>query len=85
MLLLINSEYKLKENQVVVKVDKKYFRPTEVELLIGDPSKVKNKSNWQPKYSLDELVNEMLLSDIQYFNKELILNANGYTVKYSKE
>jgi len=63
---------KIKVGQVVIKVDPKYFRPTEVELLIGDPTKAKIKLNWEPKYSLENLVNEMVDSDIQFFKKEQI-------------
>ena len=80
-----NSEYKLTEGQVVVKVDPKYYRPTEVELLIGDPSKANNILNWQPKYTLPDMVDEMVLSDIQYYKKELLLKANGYKINYSKD
>jgi GDPmannose 4,6-dehydratase len=80
-----NSEFELIEGQVVVKVDPKYYRPTEVELLIGDPSKAKNILNWQPKYTLPVMVNEMVLSDIQYFKKELLLKANGYKLNYGKD
>ena len=56
-----NSEIKV--GQVVIKVDKKYFRPTEVDLLVGDPSKAKEKLNWKLEYSLDDLIKEMVLSD----------------------
>lgn len=59
-----NSKYQIPIHSTVVKVDKRYFRPTEVELLIGDASKAKQKLNWEPKYTLDELIHEMVLSDI---------------------
>lgn len=62
-------------------MDKKYFRPTEVELLIGDPTKCKEKLNWAPKYDLAALVNDMMNSDVEYFKKEKMLKAAGYTVK----
>ena len=54
----------------VVRVDPRYFRPTEVDLLIGDASKANQKLNWKPKYDLDGLVKEMVLSDLELFNKE---------------
>ncbi len=59
-----NPEYQLTLGQIVVAVDPEYFRPTEVELLIGDPSKAKTKLGWQPKYDLAGLVKEMIASDL---------------------
>lgn len=55
----------VKIGQTVVKVDPKYYRPTEVDLLVGDSSKARKLLNWQPKYTLNELVKEMVLSDLQ--------------------
>jgi GDPmannose 4,6-dehydratase len=66
-----NSNYKIEEGAVVVKVDPKYFRPTEVDLLIGDPSKAIKILGWKPKYDLKALVNEMVSSDLAIFKKEL--------------
>jgi GDPmannose 4,6-dehydratase len=66
-----NSEYKLEDGKVVVKVDPKYYRPTEVDLLIGDPTKAKEKLGWTPKYSLKDLVKEMVYSDLTLFSKKL--------------
>ena len=66
-----NSEYKLEEGQVVVKVDPKYYRPTEVDLLIGDPTKAMTKLGWKPKYDLAALVKEMVASDVSLFKKKL--------------
>jgi GDPmannose 4,6-dehydratase len=57
--------YKIRVGDVLVRVDSKYFRPTEVDLLIGDPSKAKAKLGWAPKYSLNELISEMVQSDIK--------------------
>jgi GDPmannose 4,6-dehydratase len=65
------GKYQLKTNSVVLKVDKKYFRPTEVDLLIGDATKAKNKLNWSPKYTLEKLIEEMIKSDIEILNKTL--------------
>ena len=59
--------YKLEEGKVVVKVDPKYYRPTEVDLLIGDPRKAMTKLGWKPKYNLSSLVKEMVLSDLSLF------------------
>jgi GDPmannose 4,6-dehydratase len=72
-----NSGYKLKEGTVVVKVDPKYYRPTEVELLIGDPTKAMTQLGWKPKYDLAALVKEMVASDLSLFQKELYLKERG--------
>lgn len=71
-----NSEYILEEGKVVVKVDPKYFRPTEVDLLIGDANKAMTKLGWRPKYDLAELIKEMVTSDINLFRKELFIQQN---------
>jgi GDPmannose 4,6-dehydratase len=68
-----NGEYKVILGEVIVKVDPKYYRPTEVELLIGDPTKAMTKLGWKPKYDLSALVKEMVGSDIEVFKKELLL------------
>jgi GDPmannose 4,6-dehydratase len=67
------SEYKLDEGRVVVKVDPKYYRPTEVDLLIGDPTKAMTKLGWKPKYDLAALVIEMVGSDLEIYKKEILL------------
>ena len=60
-----NSDYQLPVGKIVVSVDKDYFRPTEVELLIGDPTKAKTKLGWVPKYNLATLVKEMVAADLE--------------------
>ena len=65
-----NGEKKLDEGKVVVKVDPKYFRPTEVDLLIGDPTKAITKLGWKPKYDLKSLVKEMVESDLRLFSNK---------------
>lgn len=77
--LLQANEY-LKVGQVVVKVDPRYFRPTEVDLLIGDPAKAKAKLNWQPKYSLDSLIKEMVAADLELFKRDRYLKDGGHKV-----
>ena len=64
-----NPSYQIEIGKVVVRVDPRYFRPTEVDLLIGDATKANEKLNWKPKYDLDSLVKEMVLSDVELFNK----------------
>jgi GDPmannose 4,6-dehydratase len=71
------GESKLEVGQVVVKVDPKYYRPTEVDLLIGDPSKALAVLGWKPKYKLSELVKEMVESDLKLYRKELFLIKSG--------
>ena len=67
-------------NQVVIEVDKKYYRPTEVDLLIGDASKAEKVLGWKPKYSLNAMVSEMVKSDIKLFQKQQVLKNNGFEV-----
>jgi len=76
-----NPDYQIEIGKEVVAVDKRYFRPTEVDLLIGDPSKCKAKLNWKPKYDLAALVNDMMNADVEYFLKEKMLKNAGYSVK----
>jgi len=64
----------------IVEVDSQYFRPTEVDLLIGDASKAKKKLGWSPKYNLDTLIEDMIFSDIKLFKKENYLKEGGFTV-----
>jgi GDPmannose 4,6-dehydratase len=67
----------------IVSVDPKYFRPTEVDLLIGDPSKSKAKLGWEPKYDLNGLVQDMMQSDIKLMKKDAWLREGGYrTLNY---
>ncbi|WP_432713327.1 GDP-mannose 4,6-dehydratase [Pedobacter sp.] len=76
-----NPDYQVEVGKEVVAVDSRYFRPTEVDLLIGDPSKCKAKLNWSPKYDLAALVNDMMTADVEHFLKEKMLKDAGYRVK----
>jgi GDPmannose 4,6-dehydratase len=76
-----NPDFQLEIGKEVVAVDARYFRPTEVDLLIGDPSKCKSKLGWSPKYDLAALVNDMMKSDVENFQKERMLKEAGYVVK----
>ncbi len=73
------DDTKLKEGDEIIAVDSRYFRPTEVDLLIGDPTKSKEKLGWKPKYNLASLVNEMALADLNLFKKEKFLRESGFT------
>lgn len=73
----LNDLY-LKPGTTVVSVDPKYFRPTEVDLLLGDPTKSKTQLGWEPKYDLPMLVKEMVLADLQLMKKDAYLNDGGF-------
>jgi GDPmannose 4,6-dehydratase len=73
-----NPEFQLPAGKVVIAIDPKYFRPTEVDILIGDPTKSKTVLGWQPKYTLQTLVSEMVLSDVDRTKKSILLANAGY-------
>ena len=59
------SKYKDKIGKIVVTIDKKYFRPTEVNILLGDSSKARSKLNWAPEYNFDDIINEMIKQELK--------------------
>jgi len=65
---------------VIVKVDPRYFRPTEVETLLGDPAKAKRKLGWEPRISFEELVQEMVREDLKIAERDALVNKHGYRV-----
>ena len=71
--------------EIVIRVDPRYFRPTEVDELLGDSSKAKNKLNWEPKISLEELISEMIEEDSEESKKESILKKKGFSIYSSRE
>jgi GDPmannose 4,6-dehydratase len=75
-----NITTNLKVGDEVVAVDPRYFRPTEVELLIGDPTKSQTKLGWKPKYDLPMLVEDMMQSDLKLMQRELFLKQAGHKV-----
>ncbi len=79
------GKFNVEIGKVVVKVDPRYYRPTEVDLLIGDPTKANTKLGWKPKYTLAEMVKEMVASDIVIFEKERFLKDNGFITKNAFE
>ncbi|MFV0345656.1 MAG: GDP-mannose 4,6-dehydratase [Bacteroidales bacterium] len=76
---LENIENKISSEDTIVAVDPKYFRPTEVDLLIGDPTKSKTKLGWEPQYDLKGLIEDMMRSDIKLMKKDAYLRDGGYT------
>ena len=75
-----NYDYQLEMGKEVLSVDPSYFRPTEVDLLIGDPSKAKNQLGWVPEYDLQRLVKDMMESDVRLMKKDLDLRKAGHKV-----
>ena len=75
----------LKVGDVIVKVDPHYFRPTEVETLLGDPAKAKAKLGWVPEITLDEMVQEMVAYDLEQSKQHALLKDHGYAVHVGKE
>jgi GDPmannose 4,6-dehydratase len=80
-----NKAPALKVGDVVVRVDPNYFRPAEVETLLGDPSLAKKDLGWIPQITLDEMVQEMVSSDLEQARQHSLLKHHGYTVQVSKE
>lgn len=75
-----NPSYQLEVGSVVVQIDERYFRPTEVELLIGDPTKAKTQLGWEPQYDLQALVQEMVQADMKLFQRDAYLQAGGHAI-----
>jgi GDPmannose 4,6-dehydratase len=80
-----NPDFPIEIGKEVVAVDAAYFRPTEVDLLIGDPTKSKTKLGWVPKYDLPMLVNDMVSSDVRLFQKEKLLKESGFDINHQDE
>jgi len=78
-------EKRMIDKDIVFKVDPKYYRPTEVDLLIGDPSKSNKILNWTPEYDLISLIKEMMNSDVTLFKKSKLLLDAGYNVNDNLE
>lgn len=78
----LSKEHKfLKAGQQVVAVDPNYYRPTEVDLLVGDASKARKELNWEPEYDLKALIKEMVASDMKLMQRERFLKEGGYEIK----
>ena len=78
-----DPKYQISAGKEVLAIDAKYFRPTEVDLLIGDPTKAKEKLGWEPKIQLEELIEDMMTSDLILMQKDRYLKDGGYqTLNY---
>jgi len=75
-----NPDYNVAEGTIVVEIDPTYFRPTEVELLIGDPTKSQQKLGWTPTYDLPALVHDMMQADLNLFKRDAYLMKGGHKV-----
>ena len=75
-----NDEYQIERGTEVVAVDPRYFRPTEVDFLLGDPSKAEKKLGWKRQYQLKELVDDMMKSDLKLMTKDQYLKKGGYKI-----
>lgn len=74
-----------KSGAILVEVDSLYFRPSEVELLIGDYSKAKQKLGWEPKYTVQELCKEMVAADVELFKRDKLLSEHGHSILNQSE
>lgn len=76
-----NPEYQLEIGKEILAVDDKYYRPTEVDLLVGDATKAKEKLGWIPEYDLEALIEDMMTSDLKLMKKQQYLQDGGYRIK----
>ena len=77
--------YDKETGRVIIEVDPKYFRPTEVDLLLGDSAKARKKLGWEPKYDLAALISEMVEEDMKEAKREKFLKQNGYDILIPQE
>jgi GDPmannose 4,6-dehydratase len=75
-----DPDYQLEIGKEILSVDPSYFRPTEVDLLLGDPSKAKEKLKWVPEYDLAGLVKDMMESDLRLMRKDQYLKEGGFKI-----
>ncbi|EOM3582096.1 GDP-mannose 4,6-dehydratase, partial [Escherichia coli] len=75
----------VKSGDIIVKVDPRYFRPAEVETLLGDPTKAHEKLGWKPEITLREMVSEMVANDLEAAKKHSLLKSHGFNVSFSQE
>jgi GDPmannose 4,6-dehydratase len=75
----------LQSEQVIVRIDKRYFRPAEVETLLGEPSKAREELGWIPEITLEKMISEMMLYDLDIAKRNSLLKASGYEMPLSRE
>ena len=81
----MNEVGKDAEGKIIVKVDSRYFRPTEVESLLGDPTKAKQKLGWEHKTTFVELVSEMMQEDLELAKRDALVREKGFKAFDHKE
>ena len=81
----VSKGYDSLTGKLIVKVDPRYFRPTEVETLLGDPTKAKEKLGWSPKITFEELVKEMMESDLQIAKRDSLVQKHGFKAPASND
>lgn len=79
------DEIRIRPGDTIIKVDPRYYRPAEVETLLGDPSKAKQKLGWEPKITLDEMIQEMVLNDLDKARQRALLEKSGFAVSTPRE
>lgn len=80
-----SKDYPLPIGKEIIAIDPKYFRPTEVDLLVGDATKARTKLGWEPKYTLQMLCNEMVAADLDLFKRDQLLQSSGFGIKREYE
>jgi GDPmannose 4,6-dehydratase len=75
----------LKVGDVILRIDPNYYRPTEVDTLLGDPTKAKKKLGWEPEITLDQMIVEMVASDLDKAKQHALLQRHGYSISVGKE
>jgi GDPmannose 4,6-dehydratase len=80
-----NPDYQVEIGRKVMLIDKAYYRPSEVDLLIGDPAKAKSKLGWKPKHDLNSIIKEMVAADVKLFSKEKYLKEGGHHIYNYRE
>jgi GDPmannose 4,6-dehydratase len=75
-----NSEFNIEKGKIVLRINPNYYRPTEVDLLLGDPTKSKTKLGWEPQYDLSALVKDMMHADVELFKRDKYLLKGGHKV-----
>jgi GDPmannose 4,6-dehydratase len=75
----------LKVGDVIMQIDPRYYRPTEVETLLGDPTKAKEKLGWVPEITLDQMIVEMVANDLDQAKKHALLSKHGFSAAVDKE
>jgi len=76
---------KVKIGDIIIRVNPRYFRPAEVETLLGDPTKAKENLGWEPEITVEDMCAEMIANDLSLAKQNALLNAHGYNVQLSKE